>query len=72
MEYDMANGSIPKKVKNSFKNAIPYMLVLLLLVGVPMLFLNYQAKHSGMSWGPWGGAGRTIGSLPSASRPTGP
>jgi hypothetical protein len=39
------------KSKKSFKNFIPAILVILLLAGIPMLFLNYQAKHSGMSWG---------------------
>jgi hypothetical protein len=47
----MAVGSVPKKEKKGFKNSIPYLLVLFLLIGVPMLLLNYQAKHSGMSWG---------------------
>ncbi len=47
----MVNDSIPKKAKKNLKNSIPYILVILLLIGLPMLFLNYQAKHSGMSWG---------------------
>jgi hypothetical protein len=39
----------PKK-KKTVKNLIPFLIVLLVILGLPALFLNYQAKKSGMSW----------------------
>lgn len=41
----------PKKQKKGFKNLIPILLILIVFVGIPVLFLNYQAKRSGMTWG---------------------
>ena len=40
----------PKKRKRGLKNLIPVFLVLVLLVGTPLLFLNYQSRRSGLSW----------------------
>lgn len=33
------------------RNLIPIMLILALIVGVPLIFLGYQSKKSGLSWG---------------------
>ena len=33
------------------KNLIPAALIILLIAGIPMFFLNFQAKRSGMTWG---------------------
>ena len=41
----------PRTAKKRIINYIPILLVLMLLIGIPLLFLNYQAKHSGMTWG---------------------
>ena len=38
-----------KKQKKSFKNIIPLVIVLIVIIGIPLLLLNYQAKRSGMS-----------------------
>jgi hypothetical protein len=47
----MANSlNTPKKKKNKLKNLVPVFLVLILLIGVPLIFLNYQAKRNGSSW----------------------
>jgi hypothetical protein len=43
------NGS--KKQGRRFKNLIPLALILLVFAGIPMIFLNLQAKRSGMTWG---------------------
>jgi hypothetical protein len=40
-----------KKQKRGIKNFIPLAIILILIVGVPLLLLNYQAKRSGMSLG---------------------
>lgn len=40
-----------KNQKRGLKNFIPTLLILFVFVGIPMLFLNYQAKRSGMTWG---------------------
>ena len=45
----MAKDKIePQKQKKSIKNLIPVAIVLILLVGVPLVFLGYQAKRSGL------------------------
>lgn len=47
----MANNvNTPKKSKKGLKNLIPAFLVIILLVGVPLIFLNYQAKRNGLTW----------------------
>jgi hypothetical protein len=47
----MANDNKGTKRQNKdIKNLIPLVLILLLILGIPLIFLNYQAKHSGMSW----------------------
>jgi len=47
----MANNLIePKKKKKRLKNLVPFFLVLLLLLGTPLIFLNYQSHRSGLSW----------------------
>ena len=33
------------------KNLIPAVLILIIFAGIPMFFLNFQAKRSGMTWG---------------------
>jgi hypothetical protein len=38
------------KPKNKILNAIPALVILMLIVGIPLLFLSIQSKHSGMSW----------------------
>jgi len=40
-----------QKKKKGLKNFIPIIIILIVIVGIPMLFLNYQAKRSGMSMG---------------------
>jgi hypothetical protein len=40
-----------KNHKKGLKNLIPAFLILFVFAGIPMLFLNYQAKRSGMTWG---------------------
>ena len=40
-----------KKQKKGFKNLIPIALILVLFIGLPLLFLNYQAHRTGTSWG---------------------
>lgn len=41
----------PDKHKKGIKNLIPVAIVLVLVVGIPLLLLNYQAKRSNMTWG---------------------
>jgi hypothetical protein len=47
---------MPKKTRTpgtrnkGLKNLIPVFIILLILVGIPVLFLNYQSRHSGKSW----------------------
>jgi hypothetical protein len=48
MEKDNKSG---KKNKKSFKNLIPLFLILFVIIGLPLLLLNYQSKKSGLSWG---------------------
>jgi len=38
----------PKK-KKGLKNYIPIAIIIIVIVGIPLIFLNYQAKRSGMS-----------------------
>jgi hypothetical protein len=38
-----------KKTIKSIKNFIIFIIILILIVGIPFLFLNYQARKSGMS-----------------------
>jgi len=45
------NTQQPKKKKKGIKNLIPIVLILVLFIGLPLLFLNYQAHRSGTSWG---------------------
>jgi len=40
-----------KKQNKRLKNLIPLALILFVFIGVPMIFLNFQAKRSGMTWG---------------------
>ena len=47
MEKDNKSG---KKNKKSLKNIIPFALVIIILIGLPLLFINYQAKKSGLGW----------------------
>jgi len=42
-----SNGS--KKLSRRLKNLIPLALILLVFAGIPMIFLNFQAKRSGMT-----------------------
>ena len=39
-----------KKRKKGLKNLIPVFVVLILLIGIPIIFLNYQAQRNGLSW----------------------
>jgi hypothetical protein len=38
-----------KKAKRKITNLIPFIIVLFLLAGIPLLLLNYQSRRSGMS-----------------------
>ena len=40
-----------KNKKSGIKNLIPVVLILCVFVGIPILFLQLQAKRSGMTWG---------------------
>ena len=40
-----------KKQKKGLKNLIPVILLLVVFIGIPMIFLNYQARRNGMTWG---------------------
>ena len=40
-----------QKKKKGLKNFIPILIILLVIVGIPLIFLNYQARRSGMSMG---------------------
>jgi len=44
-----SNGS--EKQNKRLKNLIPLVLILLVFAGIPIIFLNFQAKRSGMTWG---------------------
>lgn len=39
------------KRQKKLKNLIPAVLIILLIAGIPLFFLNLQAKRSGMTWG---------------------
>ena len=39
------------KQHKRLKNLIPAALIILVIAGIPMIFLNLQAKRSGMTWG---------------------
>jgi hypothetical protein len=39
------------KRNKRLKNLIPAVLIIFLIAGIPMIFLNLQAKRSGMTWG---------------------
>ncbi len=43
--------SSPKKQKKGIKNFIPVIIIFIVIVGVPLLLLNYQAKRNGMTIG---------------------
>ena len=43
--------TVPEKQKSRYKNLIPLAAVLIVLIGIPMLLLNYQAKRSGLTRG---------------------
>lgn len=47
MEKD--NKSV-KKNNKTLKNLIPFAIVIIVLFGLPLLFINYQAKKSGLGW----------------------
>ena len=47
MEKDNKSG---KKNSKILKNFIPFAIVIIVLFGLPLLFLNYQAKKSGLGW----------------------
>lgn len=36
--------------KKSLKNLIPVILILFVIIGIPVIFLSYQSKHTGLSW----------------------
>jgi hypothetical protein len=40
-----------KKQNTKLKNVIPGIIMIILIVGSTMFFLNFQAKRSGMTWG---------------------
>jgi len=41
----------PNRQKKGLKNLIPVAIVIILILGIPLLLLNYQATHSGMTMG---------------------
>jgi hypothetical protein len=47
----MTKEKTSQKKKKGLKNYIPLIIILLVIVGIPLLFLNYQAKRNGMSMG---------------------
>ncbi|MBN2773926.1 MAG: hypothetical protein JXR31_06730, partial [Prolixibacteraceae bacterium] len=40
-----------KKKKRGLKNVIPLLIIIMVIIGVPLLLLNYQAKRSGLTTG---------------------
>ena len=44
------NNNSGKKNSKKVKNLIPFVIVVFILFGLPLLFLNYQSKKSGLSW----------------------
>ena len=47
----MTKEKISQKKNKGLKNLIPILVILIVIVGIPLLFLNYQARRSGMSMG---------------------
>jgi len=47
----MTKEKTSQKKNKGLKNLIPILIILIVIVGIPLLFLNYQAKRSGMSMG---------------------
>ena len=47
----MAKEEIAQKKKKGLKNFIPILIILIVIVGIPLLFVNYQARRSGMNMG---------------------
>lgn len=47
----MAKESTQTKKKKGLKNFLPLIIILIVIVGVPLLFLSYQAKRSGLTMG---------------------
>jgi len=45
----MTKEKTTQKKKKGLKNFIPILIILLVIVGIPLIFLNYQARRSGMS-----------------------
>ncbi len=43
--------TVPEKQKGGFKIIIPVAVILMLIIGVPLLLVNYQAKRSGLTRG---------------------
>lgn len=44
-------SKLQKTQKRGIKNYIPIAIILILFVGLPIFFLSYQSKRSGMGWG---------------------
>ena len=47
----MTKEKTSQKKNKGLKNLIPILVILIVIVGIPLLFLNYQARRSGMSIG---------------------
>ncbi|WP_318348443.1 FG-GAP repeat domain-containing protein [Aquipluma nitroreducens] len=47
----MMKEKTSQKKNKGLKNLIPILVILIVIVGIPLLFLNYQARRSGMSMG---------------------
>ena len=47
----MTKEKTSQKKNKGLKNLIPILVILIVIVGIPLLFLNYQARRSGMSMG---------------------
>jgi hypothetical protein len=47
MEKDNKSG---KKNNKKLKNFIPFAIVILIIIGLPLFFLNYQSGKSGLGW----------------------
>jgi hypothetical protein len=47
----MAKDINSSKKHKTLKNLIPAALIIIVIAGIPVFFLNFQAKRSGMSWG---------------------
>jgi hypothetical protein len=44
------NSSRPGKRKKGLKSLMPIVFVLILFIGLPLIFLQYQAQRNGLSW----------------------